>query len=76
MILYTTLPLELVLAGMDEHQPNYHEMEIDGITMIVEMTNMQQGRIVRMISPNPYDYLNPLYAPGEMVSLSPRIVKQ
>ncbi|MDF2684806.1 MAG: hypothetical protein K0R47_5996, partial [Brevibacillus sp.] len=40
-------------------------------TMLVEQTGPFEGRIVRLISPDPQDYLKPHYAPGQIVRFQP-----
>lgn len=70
MILYTPLPLELVLEGFDQPR-EYREIKIDGVTMVVEKINDHQSRIVRLISTNPNDFLSPKYQPGSIISLEP-----
>jgi hypothetical protein len=73
MILYTPMPLELVYA--DFHKVEKQEIqEVDmggGVKMMVEPTGKYQGKIIRLISPNPQDYLNPRYAPGQTISFQP-----
>jgi len=66
MILYTAMPLELVLDGMDKSY-NFKEIERDNIKLIIEPIDISRGRIVRIISTNPQDFLNPDYSPGTIV---------
>jgi hypothetical protein len=68
MTLYTILPLETVFAGMDKvEQEEYVEVSINGVTMQVKPINAQQASIVRLLSCNPQDYLNPQYSPGRII---------
>lgn len=67
MILYTPLPLEYVLEGLEKERI-YQEVEIDGVTMIVEKINEQESKIVKLISSNPFDYLNPSWQPGTIIT--------
>lgn len=73
-IFYSIIPEDIVFEGYEQYNPEYKELMVDGITMLVEMTSMTEGRIARLISPNPNDYLNPRYAPGQIVSFSPQII--
>jgi len=66
MILYTAMPLELVLEGMDRTY-NYQEINLDGIKLIIEPMDINHGKIVRLISTNPQDYLNSQLNPGTVV---------
>lgn len=67
MIHYSTIPIDQVYAGWDSFTPNYQEINYQGVTMLIEPQGTQGGRIVRLISPNPQDYLNPNWAPGQFI---------
>lgn len=67
MIVYTIFPLELVFEGYEDFKPEYEEIERDGCRLLVEALSFNQGKIVRLISSNPQDYLNPAYQPGEII---------
>jgi len=72
MIYWSIYPLEVVLEGYDDprRQPQLVEMQIEGMTMVVEHVGRAQVRIHRLVSPRPSDYLNPRFAPGEILCLS------
>lgn len=72
MIHYTPLPLEQVFEGFDQMKFNYREIQIDQMTMVVEPMSETEGRIVRLISPNPQDYLNAHYSPGTVIKFHPQ----
>lgn len=67
MIIYTSMPLEWVYEGYDSFEPVYEEIVYNGVQMVVEPCGPFEGRIVRLLSPNPQDYLNPSYTPGKMI---------
>lgn len=71
MIHYTPLPLEDVFAGWDQPGEAPQEVTVNGVTMLVEPVNMQEAKIVRIISANPQDYLNPSFQPGNTISFVP-----
>jgi hypothetical protein len=71
MTLYTIMPDEVVWAGQESWQPEYMDVEINGISMQVERLNASQARVVRLYSGNVQDYLNPAYAPGSMLEFQP-----
>ncbi|MBE3553117.1 MAG: YlzJ-like family protein [Kyrpidia tusciae] len=73
MILYTAVPLSFVFAG--EARPAAPKMEIrfGSACLEVESIGADRVRIVRLISPNPSDYLRPEYQPGRELSLYPGI---
>jgi len=66
MLLYTAIPLELVLEGIDKTY-DYKEIEINGVKLLVEPLDINRSRIVRIMSTNPQDYLNPEFAPGSIL---------
>lgn len=72
MIIYTPLPIDLVLAGFEQRH-DWREMDIDGVTAVVEPTGQDRARIVRLISTDPNDFMNPRYAPGAEVVFRPLI---
>ncbi|WP_281887547.1 YlzJ-like family protein [Paenibacillus sp. YYML68] len=70
---YTIMPLEAVFEGYDKLEEATPAMEvvINGVTMQVQPINTQQAAIVRLISCNAQDYLNPQYAPGRLIEFQP-----
>lgn len=72
MTLYTILPIESVLHGMDEmEKETYVELNLNGIMMQVKPLNGHQASIVRLLSRNPQDFLNPQYTPGRIIEFQP-----
>ncbi len=72
MILYTTMPIEAVLEGYDSFKPEYRELDYHGGgKLIIEQLSPTEGRLVRLISSNPEDYLRPECRPGAIISFSP-----
>lgn len=69
MIHYSIIPLETIYDGIEQYSPVYTQLTIQGVRMDVEPINMHQGRIVRLYSPIAQDYMNPKYAPGQIVNL-------
>ena len=60
MMLYTIMPLEMVLEGNDDVNVTYKEIPLpDGDILMVEPTGLNTARVVRLISSNPSHYLNP-----------------
>ncbi|OYD09504.1 YlzJ-like family protein [Paludifilum halophilum] len=70
MIYYSVIPAEQALVDADTEQPDYREVEVEGVSMTVEMIGPSEGRIVRLLSPDPQHYLNPRFQPGNRVSVS------
>ncbi len=68
MILYTIVPVEAVLEGNDSFEPVYDELPWkDGGTLLVEQCGLKKARIVRLLSSNPADYLDPAVQPGSII---------
>ena len=68
MVIYTPLPLELVLDNYDQ-QRQFHEIEVSGMKMLVEAVSMSTWRLVRIFSTDPQDFLKPEYQPGVIISV-------
>ncbi|HHV07916.1 MAG TPA: hypothetical protein GXX69_06850 [Firmicutes bacterium] len=68
MILYTPIPLELILAGSEDFRPTYEEVDIRGCKVLVERTDASHASIVRILSTNPADFLDPTLFPGAVVT--------
>ena len=71
MILYTEVPLETVLEGFDREPAATTEMTVNGVLMQIEPISPYRGKIVRLYSPEPIHYLNPAYAPGNVIEFKP-----
>lgn len=71
MIMYSIVPLEDIFEGIENNEPN-QEIELNGVIMQVQPMNSYQAKVVRLISPNPQDYLNPAYSPGQIISFHPQ----
>lgn len=71
MTLYTTMPLELVLQGMNAEYTNLTEVELQGRVMLVERISLTEVRVERLVQAvHLDDYLNTAYAPGTIISIS------
>ncbi|MCZ8512308.1 YlzJ-like family protein [Paenibacillus filicis] len=69
---YTILPMDAVLEGLEEMDKTQTlEISVDGVTMQVQPLNQRQASIVRLISCNPQDFLNPRFAPGRLIEFEP-----
>jgi hypothetical protein len=69
-MLYTIIPEEQIFPQEVETRKTT-EIELEGVKMLVELTAPNQGRIVRLLSSNPYHFLNPKCKPGEIVEFLP-----
>ena len=74
MIIYSPVPIETIFEGYDQVKLNYREIQFGHVTMVVEQLSDSEGRIVRLISPDPQDYLNPHYQPGSRLQFKPSFI--
>lgn len=72
MIIYSTVPLEVIFENNEQvNKQEIQEVTFGHATMLVEPVNSFEGRIIRLISPDPQDYLNPRFAPGQTIAFRP-----
>ncbi|NOU93371.1 hypothetical protein GC093_09095 [Paenibacillus sp. LMG 31456] len=71
MIHYTVLPMEVVMEGIDKMEATSVEIVMNGIMMQVQPLNSTQATIVRIMSCDPQNYLNPRYSPGSIIEFQP-----
>lgn len=70
MILYTPMQLELVLEGLEEMKhPEVREVTVDGVRLLIEDVGSGQGKVQKVLSTRPLDYLKPEFTPGTKVQL-------
>ena len=72
MTLWSIVPEELVLDTTTP-PPVYEEIEYSGMKCLVEKTSPTQGRIVRLLTTNPGDYLHNDLQPGTVITYEPTI---
>ncbi|MCL6547903.1 MAG: YlzJ-like family protein [Alicyclobacillus sp.] len=69
-VLWTIAPVDLVFAGVLENAgASWQEVRMGEVTMLVSPAGDGMGRVERLISPNPQDYLRPEWQPGQFVPL-------
>ena len=71
-VIYTPLPIEMVLEGIDREGARYQELEVEGAILQVEHYGVNRCRVVRLISSNPMDYLQNGYQPGTELEFVPQ----
>jgi hypothetical protein len=70
MLLWTVMPIELVLDGAAK-LPAYEEIDYAGTRVLVEKLGPEQCRIVRLLSTVPEDFLRPEVQPGNVLTYRP-----
>lgn len=68
-ILWSVMPIELVLEGLAPTYPPRAEMVVDGRVLEVEPGSDGTATVVRLLSSDPRDYLNPRFQPGACVRM-------
>lgn len=66
-MLYTVIPLEDVLEGIEDEPVPTMELSVGDVTLEVELLGNFQIRVVRIFSTDPLDYLSPHYQPGTVI---------
>lgn len=68
MILYTPMQLELVLQGLEkmQHVPA-RRAYIDGVPVLLQDVGLREGKVIRILSTDPRDYLRSDLYPGAVV---------
>lgn len=67
-MIYSIIPTEeLFFDGWEKTISAATDVTIGGITMQVVSDNDGQAQIVRLISGNPNDYMNPAFMPGSKI---------
>jgi hypothetical protein len=71
MTLYTAMPLELVLDGIQNEPGPFVEVTIQGVTLQLLPVAPGIGRIVRLLTAPLESYLRPEYLPGQTICFHP-----
>ncbi|MBS4008231.1 MAG: YlzJ-like family protein [Clostridium sp.] len=72
-MLWTIVPLEVVLEGSESFQPAYTEIIRNNTRLVVEELGKNSAKIIRVISSNPIDYLNPAIQPGNIILMNNKL---
>lgn len=67
MIFHSIIPLDEVFKGSDQQESEYVDVDVGSVKMQIRPTGIGQGRLVRLLSTDPLDYLRPEYQPGSLV---------
>lgn len=68
-IIWSAMPLELVLDGLEPAPPPRIELGLAGGVLVVEPQGDGTATVVRLISTDPGDYLDPRFQPGARVRM-------
>lgn len=73
MILYTTMPQELVFEEKPAAQQKEKIVQVNGVSLLVEQVTPSQCRIVQLLSTDPNQFLNSAFNPGQVIEMKPSI---
>lgn len=73
MILYTSMPQELIFQTPAEDYEKQSIINYHGVPMLVEQVGPAQCRVVRLMSSDPAHYLDAGYQPGAMITMTPTL---
>ena len=68
MILYTTMPQELVFQTPESDFGKQSVVQFGGIPLLVEMDENHDYRVIQIMSTDPTHYLNNECCPGSILS--------
>ncbi|SDT47201.1 YlzJ-like protein [Paenibacillaceae bacterium GAS479] len=69
MTLYTVVPLELVLDGVNLEREPWVERRIEGVLVQLEPISPGRGKVVRILDGPLESYLDPRFEPGAVMAL-------
>ncbi len=69
-MLWTIVPINIVMDGSESHQPIYTEIPWKSGILLVEEAGQNMVRVVRLLSTDPADYLEPAAQPGKIIEYS------
>ncbi|WP_071395280.1 YlzJ-like family protein [Bacillus tuaregi] len=68
MILYTTMPQELVYQTQESEYEKQKVIDYDGIPLLVEMNENHDYRVLRVMSSDPSHYMDNRLCPGAILA--------
>ncbi len=68
MIHYTTLPLEMIFPVENGEYEKQRVVDFNGVSLMVQQTDMNAYQIVRNLSTDPAHYLSSEYSPGQTIN--------
>jgi hypothetical protein len=68
MILYTTMPQELIFQTLEAEYSKQTVIQYEGIPVLVEIDENHDYRVLRVMSSDPCHYLDHRCSPGSIIS--------
>jgi hypothetical protein len=73
VIHYSVIPCEVTYYEKEKEAKKQRQIELDGVSLLVEVDQEQRATIVQVLSPNPQVYLDERFQPGRQIYLFPKI---
>jgi len=67
--MWTIIPPEIIWEGIEARPKELLQMQWQGVQVLVEPLQFARGRIVRLLSTEPADFLKPGLQPGSIIEL-------
>jgi YlzJ-like protein len=68
MILYTTMPQELIFPAEEYEASKQQMVSYNGVPLLVELTDQQNAQVIRVLSSDPQHFLDTRICPGAKIS--------
>lgn len=69
-VIWSAMPIEMIMQGTEPEAAPWVEIQIGSGVVLVEPGGDGTGTVVRLISTNPRDYLDPRFQPGTRLRIS------
>jgi hypothetical protein len=69
-VLWTAMPIELVVEGLEPQATACVEQWVEGRLLLVTPGAGGVGTVQRLVSSDPFDYLDPRWQPGAVLRLT------
>ncbi|MBP2240187.1 hypothetical protein J2Z40_000740 [Cytobacillus eiseniae] len=70
MILYTSMPHELIFPTEMNEYDKQKVVSYEGTSLLVEMTEGNNCTVLRVMSSDPADFMNEKFSPGAKITLT------
>ena len=71
-MMWTIMPPEMIWEGIEEKPKGLLQLSWRGTPVLVEPLEFGRGKIVKLLSTDPKDFLRPELQPGSVVDLMPQ----
>ncbi|SJZ31594.1 YlzJ-like family protein [Selenihalanaerobacter shriftii] len=76
MVYYSIIPGDMIFTEEEENEVELLEVEVNGVTMVIDQTEIDKGKVVKVISSDPQDYMQLDYQPGNKIEFTPQFYNE